>query len=72
LLQYADLRVGQLVVIVGIGDHFEIWNSAAYAEMQRRCEEALLAPQPAPPRGPDSLPREVDNLREKPVQDKFF
>jgi len=58
LLRYAGLHVEQPLVILGVGDYFEIWNSDAYEEMRRRCEEALQTPKPvlppAPLRDPDS------------------
>jgi MraZ protein len=76
LLRYADLRVGQLVVIVGVGDHFEIWNSDAYEEMRQRCEEVLQTTKPALPpaplRGPDSHTPKKDKLHEKPEEEIPF
>lgn len=69
LLQYADLRIRQLVVIVGVGGHFEIWNSEAYEEMRRRCQEALGAQSgPKEPRDPDSSCLKKDNLYGKPAR----
>jgi DNA-binding transcriptional regulator/RsmH inhibitor MraZ len=76
LLHYAGLSGGQLLVILGVGDYFEIWNSDAYEEMRGRCEEALQSPKPALPpvplRGPDSHSPKKDKLHEKPEEEIPF
>jgi MraZ protein len=72
LLHDADLRIGQLVVIVGVGDHFEIWNSDAYEEMRRRCQEALGSrPSPKEPSSPDGPFRKKDRPHGKPEQENL-
>jgi len=72
LLHDADLRIGQLVVIVGVGDHFEIWNSDAFEEMRRRCQKALgVQSRPKEPRDPDSPCPKKDSLNAKSVRQKL-
>ncbi len=38
LLEWADLngRVGEPVTIIGVGDHFEIWNKQRWEKMQKK------------------------------------
>ena len=73
LRDYASLEVDHPVVIIGVDDHFELWNSEAFDEMRTRCQKALGAQsRPKEPRDPDSPHLKKDRFDAKPVQQKLF